>query len=311
MKKLFLKFGCLLFIVGVLWSLVTVLVFAWVETPITSYNAAAIDKQARLNALDQPKIVLVGGSNLAFGIDSAMIEEATGYQVVNLGLHAGMGYKFYTEMSKQNLREGDILVLSIEYDLLDGSYDPESVLHTLEIDQGLIKNLDRSLWEKTGLSLPEYTFNRAINTLLGKKSTYTGIYSRASFNEYGDIAVVRPENIMTNSAYDTFLKINPDLITKDFVDYMKAYKKFAESKGATVVFTFPCLNVLNLDPASDLSGFMTELIAKTGIKGVSDINDYILPDELFFDTHYHLNDLGVAFRSQQLIDDLESNLLNK
>ena len=47
-----------------------------------NYNASLIDKEARLKSLDEPKIVLVGDSNVAFGFNSQMLEEAMGMPVV-------------------------------------------------------------------------------------------------------------------------------------------------------------------------------------------------------------------------------------
>lgn len=286
-----------------LWALVTVVVFSLVETPITSYNAAAVDKKARLMALDSPKIVLVAGSNFAFGIDSEMIETQTGYPVVNLGLHAGVGYQFYAEMAKDNLNKGDIVVVGFEYDLYNGLMDIESVLHTLEIDWSLAEDLAPQTWVSVATGLPQYTFNRAINTLLGKRLTYEGVYSRASFNVYGDIAVDRPTNIMTNAARDAWVTIDPSLVTKDFLAYFSAYKKAVEAKGATLVMTFASLDELNLDPDSDIAGFMDKL-ESLEIPLLHDPLEVVYPDDYFYDTHYHLNNTGVTIRTQALIDRL-------
>ncbi|HET8829264.1 MAG TPA: hypothetical protein VFM79_07970, partial [Pelobium sp.] len=40
----------------------------------TDYLATLIDKEARLNSLDSNRLVFVGGSNLAFGLNSQLIE---------------------------------------------------------------------------------------------------------------------------------------------------------------------------------------------------------------------------------------------
>ena len=286
-----------------LYALLSVLVFSLVETPVTSYNAAAVDKKARLMELDSPKIVLVAGSNFAFGIDSELIETQTGYPVVNLGLHAGVGYKFYAEMAKNNLNEGDIVVIGFEYDLYNGLMDIESVLHTLEIDWTLAQDLAPETWATVAAGFPQYTFNRAINTLLGKRLTYEGVYSRASFNAYGDIAVDRPTNIMTNAARDAWVTIDPSLVTTHFINYFKAYKTYVEAKGATLVFTFASLDELNLDPNSDIDGFVDQL-KPLGIPLLHTPQELVYPDAYFYDTHYHLNTAGVAIRTQSLIDRL-------
>ena len=49
-----------------------------------SYQASLIDKIARLESINEPKIILVGDSNVAFGFDSALIEQKIGMPVVNM-----------------------------------------------------------------------------------------------------------------------------------------------------------------------------------------------------------------------------------
>ena len=62
--------------------------------------AAIIDKHAHADSIKAGKIILAGGSNLAFGIDSKQLEETLGMPVVNLGLHAGLGLHFILEELK-------------------------------------------------------------------------------------------------------------------------------------------------------------------------------------------------------------------
>ena len=58
------------------------------------FMAAIIDKHEIANGIKQPKLIFAGGSNLAFGIDSELIEKKIGKKVVNLSLHAGLGLEF-------------------------------------------------------------------------------------------------------------------------------------------------------------------------------------------------------------------------
>ena len=51
-----------------------------------SYLAAILEKDRLIRNTPSPKIILVGGSNLAFGIDSKAIEDSLGLHVVNMGL---------------------------------------------------------------------------------------------------------------------------------------------------------------------------------------------------------------------------------
>ena len=58
-----------------------------------------------------PRIVLVGGSGVAFGADSELMErELPGYTVVNFGMYAALGTTVMLDLSQPLLREGDIVL---------------------------------------------------------------------------------------------------------------------------------------------------------------------------------------------------------
>lgn len=106
------------------------------------YNAALIDKVERLRSIDGPKIVLIGDSNLAFGIDSKKIEEALDMPVVNMGLHAGLGLAFHEEMAKLNVCKGDIYIIChSSYTDSGGIADKVLAWNTIENHFGLWKIL--------------------------------------------------------------------------------------------------------------------------------------------------------------------------
>ena len=75
-----------------------------------SYQAALKDKVDRIMSIDEPKIVLIGNSNLAFGMQSQLIEEEFGMPVVNLGLHGSTGHPIIEEVAKLNVNPGDIYI---------------------------------------------------------------------------------------------------------------------------------------------------------------------------------------------------------
>ena len=51
-------------------------------------------KHERLHALVSPKVVIIGGSSATFGIDSDMLEKALCRPVVNMSIHAALGFGF-------------------------------------------------------------------------------------------------------------------------------------------------------------------------------------------------------------------------
>ena len=74
------------------------------------------EKIERLHSIDEPKIIIIGGSSAAFGINSQLMEEYTGMPVVNLGLYAALGTKLMLDLSRSGIGEGDIVVIAPELD---------------------------------------------------------------------------------------------------------------------------------------------------------------------------------------------------
>ena len=59
-----------------------------------NYFAAIADKHKYAQSIIEPKIILAGGSSLAFGIASDSVEKKLNHSVVNLGLYVGFGLDF-------------------------------------------------------------------------------------------------------------------------------------------------------------------------------------------------------------------------
>ena len=53
-----------------------------------TYLSSYLDKIKLIEKVENKRIIFIGGSNLAFGLDSSMIEkEFLGYKIINMGLH--------------------------------------------------------------------------------------------------------------------------------------------------------------------------------------------------------------------------------
>jgi hypothetical protein len=89
-----------------------------------NYLAATLEKHARLKSAPSPRLILVGGSNLAFGINSEALGQALGREVVNMGLVGGLGLDFMLHEVAPAVRKGDLVLLSLEYDLFSGGFNP-------------------------------------------------------------------------------------------------------------------------------------------------------------------------------------------
>ncbi len=266
------------------------------------------DKHARLTSLDEEKIVLIGGTNLAFGLDSAKLQEYVGMPVVNYGLYATIGTKAMLDMSRSHIKKGDIVVICPETDKQTYSlyYNAHSMWQALDCDLSMLKDVGFSNLGKLIAAIPEFYNEKRKFIKSGEKPTPTGIYAKSSFNEYGDIAVERPYNIMPEN-YDVSMPINltTDLLNSEFVDYLNRYAADCKRRGAEVYFGFSPINadaIVSTDKEKEL--FYKTLKKELDFPILSNIDDYILDSAYFYDTNFHLNSVGALHRTSLLADDL-------
>ncbi|MBQ9234027.1 MAG: hypothetical protein IJ167_08355, partial [Lachnospiraceae bacterium] len=273
-----------------------------------SYQSLIQDKYDLLMNTDEPKIIFVAGSSGTFGLDQQMLEEASGYKVVNLGVHAGFGPIFYSEISKANINEGDIVLLAYEYNWYpDDGFDmvgTELIMTGIDDDIELYKYIPARKWP----SFLGYLFTYA--TMKNYYQPPTGIYSREAFDEETtQLIMQRDEQMDYESMKDKFelIDLHNAVISDRSIEYLKEYKKYAEDRGAKVYFVAPPL-IENAVICSDedFRLFAKQEEEKIGIPYISDPSDYLYPEELMYDALYHCNSEGEKVRTGMLIDDLKN-----
>jgi len=276
----------------------------------TSYQSVIQRKFNNLINTNEPKIILIGGSSLGFGLDEKTLEEATGYKVVNLGLHAGFGNLFNTEISKANIRDGDIVLLGYEYGWFD-----EFAFSELDLDL-IMSGIDHNIEIYKYIPLEKYPLIfKNLFTYASKKSNYegtTGTYSSFSFNEFGQM-ILKRENYIINdyeNNKDYYGQINYSDVEISFnsIKYLQDFKKYVEDKKASIYFISPPVlkDAVKCDYQKliDLKDLEEKLI---GIKYISNPLDYIFNSNYMFDTIYHCNSKGESYRTELLINDLRKN----
>ena len=269
------------------------------------------DKYALLRDTDEKKIVVIGGSSVAFGLDSAKIEEATGYKVVNFGLYATLGTKIMLDLSHVNINKGDIVILAPELDsqTLSLYFNAESAWQGLEGDFSMLFRVGNDNYGDLLAELPHYLSKTVEYAKQGKTINPTGIYRHDSFNEYGDISYTREKNTMPRGVDRTkMISLTPDIFDSEFVDYVNKYIRFAKRHGASVYFSYCPMNEAAMDSSTtdESKKAFTDFIAENiNCDIIGDINDSIMSRDLFFDTNFHLNDAGVQEHTARLIDEIK------
>ncbi len=290
------------------------LVAAVVFTPSVyseTFLGALAPKLDRLKSTEGKRIIVVGGSSVAFGLDSELLSEITGYEVVNFGLYATLGTRIMLDLSRDELREGDIVVLAPELDpqTLSLYFNGEAVWQAADSDLSILSRVHSDNFLDMAASSFGYISQVLSRTLSGAgKLSPEGIYRSDSFNEYGDIVYPREYNVMT-AGYDVNQRISltPDIYDAEFIEYLNEYIADAEAKGATVCYTFCPVNKSALaegttdETIEEFYKFVSENI-KCPV--ISDPNALLMHEDYFYDTNFHLNDAGVTVRTAMLIEDI-------
>lgn len=307
MKKLFLKMLLLISIVSIIVGLAG-LAFIYLNDASSSYAAAIIDKHRRLHTADEPRIIFLGGSNLAFGLDSGMIEKAMGISPVNMGLQIGLGLNFQLSEVEPYIKKSDIVVIVPEYEQLFGTdyfYGdwslaycwlnfPETRKYIKSVKQYAVISRNYLYMLRTkivSLFLQPFTKNAGL--------AYAD-YPRQSFNIYGDLeGHLKDARALSASIKLTVIKGD---INRDAINAMNRFARHADKIGARVYFMFPCMLDEQFKANEKKIRFLTNVLHNDlHVPILSDAADYIYPESYFFDSVYHLNAEGRKARTDRII----------
>jgi hypothetical protein len=268
------------------------------------YLVAMGAKQERLGALGSPKVVVVGGSSAAFGVDSEMLGRVLCRPVVNMGLHAGLGARFMMNEVKGHLGKDDVVIVAFELANYRQPDRTEDVLFVAVdrhpqalgavpwhqwprvVSSVLVMRL-QALWRRSGRS-PD---PQAIGT----------IYRARNFTPQGDMVAH-----LDQERPPAFVEAPPDFDTvvvhKDFHRHVQQLLDEAREAGAELIFAWPPMprSVWADGPLKALQAHLLD----HGIPIVGCPSGHLFADSLFFDTTDHLHGAGRAMHTSTLVQEI-------
>lgn len=272
------------------------------------YNQAFGLKERLMATTPSPRMILVGGSNVAFGFDSEMLEDSLGIPVVNDGLHAGLGLKFMMDDLFSKVRRGDILLIIPEYNqffgkLAYGGLPLAEVVTT--IAPGKVSLLNLSQVYALVSNVPGNLKSRLqyhFNFFLHKKNPLdAAVYSLSSFNSHGDMCrhwkLPAVSYVQLAHIEDEFNKAMANRFIKQI--------RMLERMGCRVFLYPPAISESSYRNMEDNIDEVVRFCRQSGVPFRVSARQGILADTLCFDTPYHLTYIGAALRTQALIKDLK------
>lgn len=301
MKKFILKsVGFLCFLIVVL-SLVCAFLVEYARDS-RIYLDEYGHKESMLKDGLSPRVVFLGGSSTAFGIDSRMVGDSLGINVVNYGLQAGVGLRLMMADALLYCRPGDILVIAPEYEHFHGtSHGEKSTLSLLSLlHPQIISRFDAGNFRVAASGLPDAlsVLSRCFLPDDGADAPGRYKYSALSFNEYGDESrhwTAPSDDITLNRNY-----IEDEFDEASLVNFLDGLSAL-EAKEVVVVVIPPPVYRGFYDRYRTKIEYVSERLAAEGRPFSLPVELSVFDREEMFDSDYHLSRNGIDRRMEQII----------
>lgn len=278
-----------------------------------NYVAAIADKHKYAQSIQNRKIILAGGSNLAFGIASDSIQKIIGLPVVNLSLYVGLGLDFILYETLSEVKKGDLVILSIEYYLKKPGDDYSKQMAAFAYSPanayvGYENWLD--MLEKKAAFFSRYTRNLLFfpNRIKSPQiKDKISDYFRKGFSQKGDLlAHLNNAPVRPLSDLDGLENLNYSLEIQTINQFIEEVR----AKGGEVCWFYPCYSQTGYEMNKEaLEYYQKQIEKKINCLKVNRLEEGIYSDDCFYDTHFHLYGNCRTERTQKLIDTIKKYAL--
>lgn len=284
--------------------------FLWlIPQPSEHYLATLVEKQNLLQSVSPPRLILMGGSNLAFGTDSELLEKELKIAVVNGSLDEHLGSYFMMKQLEAGIKKGDLILISLEYDLRSEG-DLSTQLTVLDSYPSAVTWVKPRHWLTHYLSQVGHYSVSTFDTLYTrcippKANSLTAVYQRKAFSEKGDMKGHLFKKVINRPVFEIQIDTLSDYSQQ--IQDMNRFIDLATRKEAIVYFTFPSFPQSCFEKNQQgIHAIEKQLRASLNARILGRPEDALMDDELFFDSPYHPNTRGRQIRSYRLIQLLES-----
>jgi hypothetical protein len=296
-----------------------------------------IVKRWLVRDLPSPKLLVAGGSNVLFGVDSALLEESLGVPTFNVSLH-GRLFLWQTLPDVQaDLAPGDHVLLIPGFETYPPAprYDSWLTSQVMTWDaeyfwqRGAVEKIRfigsvpfprivaGCLMQAIGRDLPGVAARR-----LRPPAEIIEEYERRSPSRVTDRAsVYSPLNLTTRGDIDRTLDVpvdrsdyglgGPFRENRDTWNTLKAFRDFCRAHDIRVYFSWPPMRRsrgLTSDPVRRQLLEIRRRVQELGIPILGEPEEFVYDKSLFSDTPYHLNHRGRDLRTRQLVRLLRDRL---
>ncbi|MEL6326883.1 MAG: hypothetical protein AAFQ61_08270 [Cyanobacteria bacterium J06626_23] len=253
--------------------------------------------------IDEPKLLVTGGSGAHYTLNSALLEDELDMPVVNLGIDGPVGLGVILPTVLEQVNPGDTVLLIPEYLILhhENGLGERSGPFSIAIGRPGIGNIPAKQLAQDWLMLGVPSLRGVIKSAsdLVNEGKLTGYYD--------DPLTANGDPTVDKIRVGDWWKLNISKPATDHaIERIAQFQAEVEAKGGTLILSLPWTYAeLNdetkaniLETADALDDIAPLIYDKDTLNIQSDVS-------LFADTHYHLTAEGRTVRSQQLAAELK------
>jgi hypothetical protein len=272
-----------------------------------NYLGGIVAKERRLSEGTEPRVILLGDSNVGFGIQSDIIKDATQRDVVNFGTHAGLGLDYALNAVSPHLRAGDTVVVSYIFeslatDLANG--EVETVTRLLFLSPSRRQYFGEALTAynskilgRDGLRIPRTFARQAIARIaipdfdLRTRNVASGFVASGDWTAHYGV----PQE--SEKIHEFCAPIDSEILNRS-IRTLNSFNEACREKGTTVVFSHAPTTRENYEKnGKELRELHQTLVSRLNFPVIDKPGDLQYDRELFFDSRNHLTEEGGQLRS--------------
>lgn len=279
-----------------------------------TYYAVLPKMYRRLNSAQGKKIVVIGNSAVAFGLDPDLMHgEFPDYTVCPFGLYGAIGTKAMIDLARDSVSEGDIVILAPEQMSQSMSlyFNSEYLWNAADGDFSLLTKLKNG--GEMAAGFPAYVGRKFGYYTNGNAPAPTDVYAAASFDDHCKMIFDRPYNKLPLGYDASRISYAEETLSPDFAEYVNEFSRFITKRGATLLFGFAPVNLSGIETGTseeEIERFYdhADSLLECGLLG--DPRSYIFESDWFYDSNVHVNSAGAVLYTDRLVRDLKAYLLD-
>ncbi|MBC1474828.1 hypothetical protein HB852_09390 [Listeria grandensis] len=285
-------------IILVIVASVVVLLIAGILLYFFLYQAKGIVRIKRLLVLKEnyaariqgKKRLIVGGSDVLYSFDTALLNEQEELPHVNFGLNVGLGMQFILDAAMKNAKSGDEIVLCFAYSLY---YRPNHDIFAYEYYRMYNRHKLKRFSQKQQVYY--LLANLRLNVKFVEKQ-----FDISECGSYQNIAISD-----LDASKNKPLRFPDHFEETEAIQALQRFIRMAKRRNIEVKLTYP--STLGFDTYEN-SSYIADLKAylESNFTVIGAPNDYFVPLSEIANSVYHVNQIGQRRRTEQFLQEINN-----